>query len=263
MSKCANCTNGGCVGEHLTCQACKEIALFKQTSQEEDCPICFLTLPSLITGRKYKLCCGKIICSGCIHAVRIMDGDAKCPFCRVPTPTSDEEIIERYKKRAEMDDANGFFNLGCCYRHGEYGVPQDWDKALELWHRAGELGCALAYSSIGNAYVIGDCIEKDEQKAKYYWELGAIGGHEIARYNLGIIEGRKGNTSRALKHYMIAAECGYNDSLKEIRKLYVNGHATKDDYAKALQAYQKYVDGIKSVQRDEAASFDNDIFRYY
>ena len=44
----------------------------------------------------------------------------------------------------------------------------------------------------------------------------------------------------------------------------MNGYATKDDYAKALRAHQKYVDGIKSDQRDEAASaYDNDVYRYY
>ena len=46
-----------------------EEALFKQPPPPEDCPICILPLPSLITGSKYRACCGKIICSGCIHAV--------------------------------------------------------------------------------------------------------------------------------------------------------------------------------------------------
>ena len=69
--------------------------------------------------------------------------------------------------------------------------------------------------------------------------------------------------SRALKHHMIAAGSGDNDSLKKIREFYMNGHATKDDYAKALRAHQSYMDGIKSAQRDEAASaHDNDEYRY-
>ena len=42
----------------------------------------------------------------------------------------------------------------------------------------------------------------------------------------------------------------------------MNGHATKDDYARGLRAHQKYVDGIKSAQRDDAALFDNDMYRY-
>ena len=72
--------------------------LFKQPPpQYEDCPICLERMPSLGTGRKYKSCCGKVICSGCIYAVRIRDGDVGlCPFCRSPAPTSDEETIERY-----------------------------------------------------------------------------------------------------------------------------------------------------------------------
>ena len=58
----------------------------------------------------------------------------------------------------------------------------------------------------------------------------------------------------ALKHYMIAARCGYSDSLKKIKEFYMNGHATKDDYAKALRAYQAYLAEIKSTQRDAAAA---------
>ena len=62
---------------------------------------------------------------------------------------------------------------------------------------------------------------------------------------------------------MIATGCGHDKSLKKIRKFYVNGHATKDDYAKALRTNQKYIDGIKSAQRDEAAAFNSDKYRYY
>ena len=42
--------------------------LFKQPPPKEDCPICFLLLPSLETGHRYKSCCGKTICTGCIYA---------------------------------------------------------------------------------------------------------------------------------------------------------------------------------------------------
>ena len=69
--------------------------------------------------------------------------------------------------------------------------------------------------------------------------------------------------SRALKHYMIAAGFGHDLSLKKIRSFYMNGHATKDDYAKALRTHQNYIDGIKSAQRDEAAAFDDDEYRYF
>ena len=237
-------------------------ALFKLPPQKEDCPICFLTLPSLITGSKYQTCCGKFICSGCIYAMRTLDGDAKCPFCRVATPESEEEIIERDKKRVGTDDANAIYNLGCSYYHGEDDVPQDRTKALELWSRAVELGNASANNNIGYAYCQGEGVERDMKKAQHYWELAAIGGNVRARYNLGCLEENTGKMRIALKHYMIVAGCGHDKSLKKIQEFYMNGHATKNDYATALRAHQKYIDGIKSDQRDEAAAF-NECWRYH
>jgi len=114
------------------------------------------------------------------------------------------------------------------------------DKALQLWHRAGELGFSKAYLSIGYAYDQGKGVKVDKKKAEHYYELAAILGDEIARFNLGVHEKKAGNMDRALKHYMIAAR-------KEFKDMYSNGNATKDDYTKALQSYQVYLGEIKSV----------------
>ena len=73
---------------------------------------------------------------------------------------------------------------------------------------------------------------------------------------------RADNMTRALKHYMIAVEGGKDNALKAIQKLYSNGHATKDDYAQALRAYQAYLSEIKSTQRDKAAAARAN-YRYY
>jgi hypothetical protein len=158
-------------------KACKKRAaelydekLFKQPPPAEDCPICILPLPPLHTGFKYRSCCGKRICSGCIYAVKIRDGGVGlCPFCRTPSPTS-EELVEQYNKRAELGDDEAIRNLGCCYADGDYGLTQDRAKALELWHQAGELGNTKSYYSIGVAYSNGNGVRRDEKKAKYYYE---------------------------------------------------------------------------------------------
>jgi len=231
-----------------------------------DCPICFIRLPSLHTGSKYQTCCGKFICSGCAYAP-LYDNQGnevdneKCPFCRVPTPTK-EEMNRRIKKRMEMNDPMAMYNLACDYRDGTCGFPQDYTKALELYHRTGELGNADAYCDVGYAYKYGEGVEIDEEKAKHYWELAAMRGNAMARHNLGIMEVYAGNADRALKHYMIAVGSGHNKSLNKIKELYSSGHATKDDYTKALQLYQAYLGEIKSKQRDEAAAA-NDQNCYY
>jgi len=242
-----------------------DIELFKQPPPPEDCPICFVHIPTMQTGSKYMTCCGKMICSGCIHApVYDNQGNVvedKCPFCRTPTPTSNE-AVERLKKRLKSDDPIAICNHGNYYRDGMNGFAQNHTKALELWHRAAKLGCAGAYCSIGYAYENGHGVEVDKKKALHYYEQAAMRGDESARHYLGYKEGMAGNFDRAVKHYMVAVRCGQNESLEAIKLLYSNGYATKDDYTKALQAYQVYLGDIKSNQRDRAASAD-ERNRYY
>ena len=255
---------------------CKERAaeirdelLFKPPPQADDCPICFLRLPLLHTGymnevlspRIYVSCCGKIICSGCVLAP-VYDElgnkvDEKCPFCRIPVPTSEEEYIKRMKKRVELGDTNAICNLGGYHCYGEYGCPVDYNKSLALFLQAGELGHAPAFLSIGNAYGTGRGVKKDMAKARHYYELAAVGGDGQARHNLGVLEDNAGNVDRALKHYMIAVGAGFEKSLEHIKQLFMDGDATKDDYGKALRSYQAYLDEIKSDKRDKAASSDN------
>ena len=241
--------------------------LFKPPIPKEDCSICLLRLPTLEKGSTYMACCGKIICSGCRHApVKDNLGNAiierKCPYCRTPMPTLIKEYNERLQKRVEVGDAHAIFTLGIYYRHGKHGFPQDYDKAFELSVRAGDLGCTVAYCNIGYAYENGRGVERDKKKARHYYELAAIGGDVKARYNLGNNEQHEGNMNRALKHYMIAVEGGLDNALKRIQELYAYGHATKEDYSKALRAYQAYLSEIKSAQRDAAAAFD-DLYKYY
>ena len=242
--------------------------LFKEPpSQYGDCPICFLRLPTLHTGWRYQTCCGKVICSGCSYAPVYDDqgnevDNHKCPFCRTPAPTSEKEANERDKKRMEAGDPIAIYNIGRNYYSGLSGYTQDYKKALELWHQAGELGYANAYNNIGYCYNSGNGVEVDKGKAKQFYELAAMGGDSTARHNLGNNETRVGNYDRALKHSMIAVRGGDSDSLITIKGIYLNGYATKEDYTKGLQLYQEYMTDIKSNQRDKAAAARED-HRYY
>jgi len=209
-------------------------------------------------------CCGKVICIGCMHADALRDKKKanKCPFCRTLDPFTDEEIVQRYKKRMELNDTQAVTLIGIFHANGELGLPRSMTKALELWHRAGELGHAGSFYNISNTYLRGDNGERDEKKARYYLELAAMKGDAISRCNLGVKEQEAGNVDRALKHYMFAIEGGNKMALDNIKRLYLHGYATKDDYTNALQAYQAYLDEIKSDQRDKAVAY-NDEWQYH
>ena len=60
---------------------------------------------------------------------------------------------------------------------------------------------------------------------------------------------------RAMKHFMIAARSGYDESLKKVGEGYKAGHVTKDDYTKSLRAYQCSLDEMKSEGRTKATNF--------
>ena len=239
-------------------------ALFMEPLPEHgECPICFLLLPSMWSGRSYVACCGKMICSGCEHAP-VYDNhgnaivDKKCPFCRTPSSTTDEEVIKRLKKRMEVGDAYAFLMMGNYYHRGRHGLPQDITKAVKLWRKAGKFG----YNNLGQAYYNGDGVERDEKKAKHYLEQAAIEGDVTARGNVGEFEENAGNYDRALKHYMIAVRGGDTDSVKAIQQMYMDGHIAKDQYANALRSHQAFVNEIKSDQRDKAAAFYDDCCYY-
>ena len=289
---CANCGKG-CSSEMNICNRCKMVkycnatckkkhrskhkkkcdrrvaelhdeALFKQPPPHyKDCPICFQRMPTLDSGSKYKSCCGKVICSGCIHAVRIRDGGVGlCPFCRTPIPDSDEDVIQRLNKRMEAGDAEAFSCMGFYYANGIRGLPQDHSKAIELYYKAGELCHAAAYCSIGQSYKFGRGVRIDDKKAKHFYEVAAMQGDAMARNNLGCMEEEAGNLERAKKHWMIALRDGYAISLEAIQKLHSIGGATKEEYTQALRSYQEYFGEIKSSQRDEAAAAHEE-YKYY
>ena len=291
VSACANCGKEGI--NLIICNKCKEAtycnaackkkhrskhkkqcerrvaelhdeALFREPPpQHGDCPICFICLPTMASGRRYYACCGKMICSGCCHA-DVYDNhgniivDKKCPFCRTPDPTSNKEMIERLKKRMEVDDPYEFYVMGLYNSFGHHGLPQDSTKAVELLRKARKFG----YNNLGHAYSNGDGVERDKKMARHYFELSAMEGIVMARYNLGVDEDNAGNYDRALKHYMIAVGGGYTDSVKEIQRMYMEGQVAKDQYANALRSYQVYLNEIKSDQRDKAAAF-SDRYKYY
>ena len=231
--------------------------LFKGHPSEEDCPIC--TLPMLdLEETAYKSCCSKVICKGCNYAMvyeaHFSGGKIGiCPFCREQTEQSDEGEIRLLEKHMKSDDAFAFSALAGYYKRGERGVPQDEQKASELYLKAGELGCAASYFNLSCHYRLGTGVERDTKKAMHFLELAAMKGSIHARHNLGGLEAMAGNNQQAMKHLLISVSAGHTESLDGIKQGYIHGLVSKHDYAQALRAYQNCRDEANSDMRDKAA----------
>ena len=193
----------------------------------------------------------KLVCNGCILAAR-KRGMRDCPFCRTPMPTEGSQLVSMVQRRVDAGDPAAIYFLGGKYLDGDDGLEKDVTKAIELLERAAELGVQDAHYSLGYLYDEGTYVEEDTAKAMLHWEAAAVKGEVMARCNLGLVEYEAGNYDLALQHWMIAAKLGRQDSLDEVKNMFMDGLATKVDYAEALRGYQCAVEEMRSTDREEA-----------
>ena len=230
--------------------------LFKQpeSSHYGDCPIC--CLPQSVDPEKSVLmsCCSKRICDGCniANKKREMEGKLqhKCPFCRKAVPKTDEEVDEQWMKRIEANDP-----VAMCGKGTKIYEERDYKSAFEYLTKAAALGDVGAHYQLSCLYHHGQGVEKDEKRGLHHAEEAAIGGHINARHNLGCLEELSRRMDRAVKHYIIAAKLGYDESLESVNSLYKAGLISKDEFAAALRGHQAATDATKSPQREEADEF--------
>jgi len=237
-------------------RACKKRAaelrdeiLFKQpeSSHLGDCPICCLPLPLDGKASSLMACCSKQICKGCGYTNAIREINEKlverCPFCRHPTPKTQEEAMTNLMRRVEANDTAALREFGTrCHSKGDHV------SAIEQWTKAAELGDADAHYQLF-------CVVKDTKKAINHAEQAAIGGHPGSRFNLGSNEFQSGKVERAIKHWIIASNHGHDDSLRMLRESYNKRFVGKEDFAAALRAHQAALDATKSPQREAGEAF--------
>ena len=244
-------------------KACKQRAaelederLFNQGHERPErgfCPICTLPIPWPMGGHSsFNVCCMKLICKGCDWAAE-KRGMHDCPFCRTPYPGNDASKLAMIQARVEKKDPAAIHHLGQKYYYGELGLKKDLRKAVELWTEAAELGSLGALYHLGMVYYNGNGVQEDKAKGLEFFQKAAMQGDVGSRYNLGSYEIGKGNHDRAVRHFLISAKMGDEDSIENIKEYYfMAGIATEEQYAEALKGYQDAVEETKSHGRDEA-----------
>jgi len=244
--------------------------LFKQpeSSHLGDCPICCLPLPLDVQKSGMTACCSKLVCKGCTYANQKREYEGrlgyKCPFCRKALPKTYEGSNKNRMKRVEANDPVAMNREGLNqYDKGDYSKAFEYftkegnySSAFEYFTKASELGDAEAHYNLSCMYHDGHGVEKDRGKERHHLEEAAIGGHPRARNNLGCDEEESGNIKRAVKHFIIAANQGQDESIKNVMECFKEGCVSKDDLAATLRAHQAAVDATKSPQREAAEAYD-------
>jgi TPR repeat protein len=159
---------------------------------------------------------------------------------------TDEERVEEYNKRVEVNDAGSMMVLGSHYYHGDLGLLQDQEKAMVLYARAAELGSSKAHYHLGNEYREGG----DSKKAKIHNEAAAMAGNEVSRCNLGTIKYKLGNMEQAVKHWMIAASAGHFTAMHNLLIAFNQGLTSRATIDATLTAYNNSCVEMRSEARD-------------
>jgi len=231
--------------------------LFKQPESTNlgDCPICMLPLSLDLSQSTMMACCSKMVCNGCGHANQVREiEDARvpsCPFCRELLPTTKEGCDKQRMKRMEANDP-----VAMCREGREQYEKGDYSSAFEYLTKAAELGDVAAHYWLSRLHHDGHILEKEMGKVIHHMEEAAIGGHPKARHNLGWHEGNNGRYERAVKHLIIAAKLGLDDSIKTLMENFKGGFVQKDELAAALRAHKAAVDATKSPQREVAEEYN-------
>ncbi len=230
--------------------------LFRQSERSHlgDCPICLLPLPLDNENSIMQSCCTKMICIGCYYASikyeaeeKIGNGKRTCPICRQPEPKTKADIKLYKTKRIRVNDPIAIREAGKrCYHQG------DFEGAFGYCGKAAGLGDTEAHYCLSCLYNDGDGVERDMAQRLYHLEEAAIGGQPEARHNLGVYEINRGMIKRGVKHFIIAAKLGNDESMKALKELRAAMIICQEDFESTIRTHQAVLDASNSPQREAA-----------
>lgn len=151
-----------------------------------------------------------------------------------------QEFPELQKKAAQGDPL-AQYSLGKAYLAGQE-VDKDFDKALPLLTKAAEQGHAEAQFSLANMYYNGYGVQPDRAEALKWYLKSAEQGHVVAQSNVAYFYragwGDKKNFVKAYMWYTIAITGGDVFSADERNRMSVM--MTKQQIAEGLDLAKKW-----------------------
>lgn len=157
----------------------------------------------------------------------------------------DEENARKwYEQAAQMGNPLGYLVMGWYAEN----VDNNFQKAMEFYQQAIDLGSISAIGAMGDMYKEGKGVEKDFKKAEEYYLIAVKKNSGEAMYRIGrlYVVGGNGitrNHQTAMEWYLKAADRDNTDAMRNIGWAYHHGLGSFSvDYQKAEQWYLKALD---------------------
>ncbi|RIA94274.1 hypothetical protein C1645_818265 [Glomus cerebriforme] len=144
-----------------------------------------------------------------------------------------------------LKDEVAQYNLGQYYVYGK-GVEKDEIKAFEYYKKSADQGYLNAQFQLGYCYHIGIGTEVNKVKAFELYKIAAEKGHIIAQNNLGALfadgKSTEKDFEKAIYWFQNAAENGYEIAYYNLGWCYEYGKGIEKDEVKAFEYYKKSAD---------------------
>ncbi|MCL2816389.1 MAG: protein kinase [Oscillospiraceae bacterium] len=133
-------------------------------------------------------------------------------------------------------------DIGNWYLDGK-GVEKNFEKAVYWFSQAAEQGYASAQNNLGYCYYNGKGVEQDYEKAIYWYTQSANQGNSYGQYNLADCyykgNGLKKDYEKSVYWLNLSADNGYDYAQNNLGNRYFNGEGVAKDYEKAIYWYTK------------------------
>jgi TPR repeat protein len=166
-----------------------------------------------------------------------------------------EKAFYYFERAAVSGNKFAQYNLGNCYKNGK-GVIKDERKAFELYQKSAEQGCKNAQYQLGNCYNKGIGIDINKVNAFELYKIAADKDHNGAKYALGISyeydEGVEKDLEKADYWYIKAKngekEIGTKANASKVYKpIFLNGRLIVLNLFTYNQKYQARQDANESI----------------
>ena len=159
------------------------------------------------------------------------------------------EALRLCRAAAEQGHVQAQFALGCLLADFQGKRAE----AIGWWRKAAEKGDVGSQFNLGNAYRLGNGVERDAAEAAKWYRKAAEQGHPYAQFSLGLAlsngDGVKKDLAEAIAWYRKSAEGGADKAQFNLGNAYWNGVGAPQDYAEAAKWYRKAAEqGMAAAQ---------------
>ena len=208
--------------------------------------------------------------------VEAMSRLGNCYFGGTGVEQDYDQAVKWYRKAEEAGDAEAMYRLGECYFSGR-GVKQDYEQAVEWYQKAADAGSIAAMLRLGERYRVGRGVEQDYTQAIEWYERALDEGsadsdtafntdyvstklvecYYLLGENYFTGDGVEQDYAQALEWYQKAADAGNAEAMNRLGDCYFHGRGVEADYAQAMEWYQKAADAGNAEAEERLAEYSS------